>query len=117
METSVGLKIFAAVVAVTIPLTTSLAHADDDISRSEELFALCGACYGLDGKGVETLKAPGLVNEADWYSVAQLKSLRSGMRGTHQSDLTGMQMRPMSPTLLDDQALRDVAAYIRTLRQ
>lgn len=80
METSVGLKIFAAVVAVTIPLTTSLAHADDDISRSEELFA-------------------------------------SGMRGTHQSDLTGMQMRPMSPTLRDDQALRDVAAYIRTLRQ
>lgn len=39
------------------------------------------------------------------------------MRGTHQSDLTGMQMRPMSLTLPDDQAVRDVAAYIHTLRK
>jgi cytochrome c oxidase subunit 2 len=101
----------------TLPPTVPAATIEGDTARGSQLYAPCTACHGVDGKGNEALKAPALVNEADWYIVAQLASFRSGMRGTHQSDLTGMQMRPMSLTLPDDQALRDVAAYIRTLRK
>jgi cytochrome c oxidase subunit 2 len=101
----------------TLPPTVPAATIEGDAARGSQLYAPCTACHGLDGKGNEALKAPALVNQADWYVVAQLASFRSGMRGTHQSDLTGMQMRPMSLTLPDDQALRDVAAYIRTLRK
>jgi len=101
----------------TLPAAVPAPTLEGDASRGSQLYAPCTACHGLDGKGNEPLKAPALVNQADWYIVAQLKSFRSGMRGTHQSDLTGMQMRPMSLTLPDDQALLDVAAYIRTLRK
>jgi cytochrome c553 len=101
----------------TLPATVPPTTIEGDAARGSQLYAPCTACHGVDGKGMEPLKAPALVNQADWYIVAQLKSFRSGMRGTHQSDLTGMQMRPMSLTLPDDQALRDVAAYIRTLRK
>jgi cbb3-type cytochrome c oxidase subunit III len=106
----------AAYVATLAP-TSPAATLEGDATRGSQLYAPCTACHGLDGKGNEALKAPALVNQADWYIVAQLTSFRAGMRGTHQSDLTGMQMRPMSLTLPDDQALRDVAAYIRTLRK
>lgn len=104
---------YIAELPTTVPPTT----VEGDVARGSKLYAPCAACHGVDAKGTEALKAPALVNQADWYIVAQLKSFRSGMRGTHQSDLTGMQMRPMSLTLPDDQALGDVAAYIRTLRE
>jgi cytochrome c553 len=100
----------------TLPAVPPVATIEGDATRGSQLYAPCTACHGLDGRGNEALKAPELVNQADWYIVAQLTSFRAGRRGTHQSDLTGMQMRPMSLTLPDDQALRDVAAYIRTLR-
>jgi hypothetical protein len=38
------------------------------------------------------------------------------MRGTHPQDTTGAQMRAMSLTMEDDRAMRDVVAYIRTLK-
>ena len=101
----------------TLPPAVPAATLEGDVTRGSQLYAPCTACHGLDGKGNEALKAPELLNQADWYVVAQLTSFRAGMRGTHQSDLTGMQMRPMSLTLPDDQALRDVAAYLRTLRK
>ena len=45
------------------------------------------------------------------------KSFVAGTGAYHVADVMGLQMRPMSLTLPDDQALRDVAAYIRTLRK
>jgi len=101
----------------TLAPTAPPATLQGDATRGSQLFAPCTACHGLEGKGNEQLKAPALVNQADWYIVAQLKSFRAGMRGTHSSDVTGLQMRPMSLTLPDDQALLDVAAYVGTLRK
>jgi len=101
----------------TLPVAPPAATVEGDVARGSQLYAPCTACHGLDAKGNEALKAPELVDQADWYIVHQLTSFRAGMRGTHPSDLTGMQMRPMSLTLPDDQALRDVAAYIGTLRK
>ena len=44
-----------------------------------------------------------------------LKKFKEGVRGTNPQDIGGMQMRPMSMTLVDEQAMKDVIAYIRTL--
>jgi cytochrome c oxidase subunit 2 len=101
----------------TLPPIVSAPTIEGDSERGSQLYAPCTACHGLDGKGNEALKAPELLNQADWYIVRQLTNFRAGMRGTHPSDVPGQQMRPMSLTLPDDQALRDVAAYIRTLRK
>lgn len=116
LPTDVDVANVAAYVA-TLPAVLPPATLEGDAARGSQLYAPCTACHGVDGKGNEALKAPALVNQADWYVVAQLQKFRSGMRGTHPSDVPGMQMRPMSLTLPDEQALRDVAAYILTLRK
>jgi hypothetical protein len=48
-------------------------------------------------------------------SLTQLKNFKSGVRGTNPQDITGAQMRPMSMILADEQAMKDVIAYIQTL--
>ena len=53
----------------------------------------------------------------DWYVVRQLQNFKAGIRGTHPEDINGQTMRPMSMTLADDKAMKDVAAYIISLRK
>jgi cytochrome c oxidase subunit II len=77
---------------------------------------VCIACHGPDGRGNEALSSPTLVGQADWYLLHQLQKFKSGMRGAHPEDLSGSQMRAMSMTLENDQAMLDVVAFIRTLK-
>jgi cytochrome c553 len=81
------------------------------------LYATCAACHGADGRGNEALKAPPLVGQNDWYIVAQLKKFKEGIRGADPQDASGQQMRAMVNVLPDETAVRNVAAYIRTLSQ
>ena len=78
---------------------------------------VCVVCHGPDAMGLETMRAPTLVNQADWYMVRQLDKFKSGMRGADPRDVQGQQMAAMSATLGDRQAMLDVIAYIRTLRK
>ncbi len=88
-----------------------------DATKGQVLYATCAACHGPDGKGKLELRAPGLNQSSDWYLVEQLKKFKSGVRGTHPEDVTGAQMRPMSMLLADEQAMKDVVAYIMTLSE
>jgi cytochrome c553 len=78
---------------------------------------VCMVCHGNDGRGMEPLKSPSLVAQADWYMLAQLNKFKTGMRGAHPQDITGGQMRAMAMTLESDQAVLDVIAYIQTLKR
>jgi cytochrome c oxidase subunit 2 len=49
--------------------------------------------------------------------VRQLQNFKNGVRGNNPKDTYGMQMAPMAQTLADDQAMADVAAYIKSLGQ
>lgn len=86
-----------------------------DAAKGKALYAVCASCHGQDGKGLKALNAPNLTIQQDWYLVRQLQYYREGIRGTHPKDLFGAQMRPMSQTLTNDQAVKDVVAYILTL--
>lgn len=86
-------------------------------SRGRETFATCAACHGPAGEGNAELRAPPLRGLDDWYLVGQLTAFRTGLRGTHAQDLSGQQMRTAAATLTDEQALADLAAYLRTLRE
>jgi hypothetical protein len=46
-----------------------------------------------------------------------LKKFKAGVRGTNALDTSGALMRPMSQTLVDDQAVKDVVAYIVSLQK
>ncbi|MCC6849886.1 MAG: c-type cytochrome [Deltaproteobacteria bacterium] len=87
-----------------------------DATRGQALFAPCSACHGPDGGGNEALKGPRLAGQPDWYLLAQLVKFKSGARGAHKDDATGAQMRAMASTLVDERAMLDVVAYVRTLR-
>ena len=86
-----------------------------DASRGEALYTACAACHGAAAEGNAALNAPALATMSDWYLVSQLQAYKTGTRGTHADDTWGRQMRPMAATLVDDQAMRDVAAYITSL--
>lgn len=86
-----------------------------DPERGKTLYAPCVACHGTDGAGNQQLNAPPINHASDWYLLTSLKNFKQGVRGTNPKDTTGMLMRPMSMTLADEQAMKDVIAYIMSL--
>lgn len=86
-----------------------------DVEKGKALYQTCQACHGADGSGNDLLNAPSLINQHDWYLVAQLHKFRAGIRGGNPQDVTGSQMRPMAMVLADEQAMLDVVAYIQSL--
>jgi cytochrome c oxidase subunit 2 len=89
--------------------------AGGDPDRGKELYATCAACHGPEAAGNEILNAPPLNHSNDWYMLTQLKHFKDGVRGANPDDMTGASMRPMAMTLQDEQAMKDVVAYIQTL--
>ena len=89
---------------------------EGDLTNGKNLYATCVACHGPDGKGNKALNSPSLVGLQDWYIVRQLKNFKDGIRGSHKDDIYGQSMRPMSMTLINDKAMKDVTAYILSLR-
>lgn len=109
------IKTVSAYVAAMPPKKQVATLAGADATAGAAAYGVCLACHGPDGKGNEALKAPPIAGQHDWYLVSQLKKFKAGVRGTNPKDITGGQMRPMSLTLADDQAMKNVVAYISTL--
>jgi cytochrome c oxidase subunit 2 len=86
-----------------------------DATKGAGLYATCQACHGADGKGNEALGAPPLTYTHDWYLANQLHNFKQGIRGANPKDTRGATMRPMAATLADEQAIKDVLAYVATL--
>ncbi len=99
----------------TLPSVAPSRAITGDAARGAKLYATCAACHGPDGKGMEALKSPPIVQLDDWYIASQIHKFKSGIRGSNTADVTGMQMRPMAATLADDQAVHDVIAHLATL--
>jgi len=77
-------------------------------------YAVCAACHGQQGEGLQALNAPKLAGQAPWYMKRQLKNFKAGMRGVHDDDIFGKQMAPMAATLVNDAAIDNVIAHIET---
>lgn len=87
-----------------------------DVAKGKEIYAICAACHGDDGKGIEVLSAPRVSGIPDWYLERQIRSFESGIRGTHADDIFGRQMGAIQSLMLpNDQAILDVIAHINTL--
>lgn len=78
-------------------------------------YAVCAACHGQNGEGIQALNAPKLTGQSEWYLRKQLLNYKSGVRGAHPDDVYGKQMAPMAATLVDDAAIANVIAHIQTL--
>ncbi len=87
-----------------------------DAAAGKELYTVCAACHGANGKGVEALGSPRLQGIPDWYLARQLSNYKDGIRGFHKDDVFGIQMKVIQNLLLkDDKAINNVIAYINTL--
>ena len=86
-----------------------------DSAKGSQYFKTCLVCHGPDAAGTQKMNAPRLALASDWYLFDQLKNFRAGRRGTNPADTNGLLMRSMALTLPDEQAVRDVIAYIMTL--
>ena len=84
--------------------TTSAGAAD---------YSFCTVCHGTDGNGNAAIQAPKIAGIEPWYLKTQFQHFRAGMRGTHDGDLPGMEMRPVAEQM-DDATIESVAAYVRT---
>src|SRR5262245_4274833 len=86
-----------------------------DATRGATSYAVCQACHGAQGEGVQGVNAPPLANQADWYLLSSLERYKSGARGSNPLDPNGALMRGMASILADEQAMKDVIAYITSL--
>ena len=103
---------FIARMPVVEPPVT-LEHGD--ATRGQATYAVCSACHGADGAGNEVLGAPPLTGLNDWYVVNSLKKFQGRQRGAHPDDAVGATMQAISMAVPTEEAMRDLAAYIRNL--
>lgn len=109
-------KVVAAYVAALSPVSppTTL---DGVADRGKTYFATCLACHGADGNGNAAVHAPTLKISNDWYLLRQLQNFKNKIRASDPAkDPIGMMMAPMAMTLPDEQAMKDVIAYIQSLK-
>ena len=86
-------------------------------AKGKALYTVCGTCHGLKAEGNPALKGPKLTGLQDWYIVSQLKAFKDGKRGADATkEPEGALMAPMSKMLPDEQAMKDIAEYIKTLK-
>ena len=78
-------------------------------------YAVCGSCHGPQGQGIASMNAPKLAGQSDWYVKRQIMSYKNGFRGSHKDDIYGQQMTGMVATLVDESAVDNVVAHIRTM--
>jgi len=100
----------------TLPDKPAPITIQGDAVKGKVAYALCASCHGGKGEGNVQLNGPRLAGQDDWYIVRQLDAFKKGLRGTHPQDTYGVQMKPMAATLATDQSVKDVVAYINTLR-
>lgn len=99
-----------------LPARRSASTLDGNAEQGKTLYTSCAACHGAKAEGNAVLNAPALTTTEDWYQARQIQLFRKGLRGAHADDTYGQQMRPMANVLKDEAAIRDVVAYIDTLK-
>ncbi len=87
-----------------------------DVVRGQQLFVICAACHGPKGEGNRAVNSPSLRHTSDWYLLRALEKYKSGVRGGNPINVNAVMMRGMATQLVDEQAMKDVVAYIMTLR-
>jgi cytochrome c oxidase subunit II len=100
----------------TLTAPPSATTVQGNAATGKSLYATCAACHGPAAEGNLQMNAPRLAGQSDWYLVRQLQNYKSGIRGSQPKDAYGAQMKPMAAMLANDQAIKDVVAYIHSLK-
>lgn len=86
-----------------------------DVEAGATLWKFCAFCHSENGLGQERSDAPKVAGDPAWYTERQLRNFRTRVRGAHPEDQPGLQMIVYSVPLVDDAAMRNMAAYIASM--
>jgi cytochrome c553 len=103
----------APTAAVQVTARTELRDAmlaTPDARRGEDLYAPCGACHGVDGRGVADGSVPAIAGQHYTVIAKQLVDFRHGQRWDIQ-----MEHASRMQHLASGQDLADVAMFVSTL--
>ena len=117
LQTDADIEAVAAHVASLPPARPAPLLQGGDATAGAVLFTPCLACHGPEGRGNEQIGSPPLFHASDWYLLTQLQHFKQGIRGANPLDAQGALMLPMAKLLPDEQAMKNVIAYIMTLPQ
>ncbi|GMR03517.1 MAG: c-type cytochrome [Gammaproteobacteria bacterium] len=109
------IALLSALVLLVVGPTSSYASGGN-LEKGKQYFSVCQSCHGKNAEGNPERGAPRLAGQHDWYLIRQLQNFRADIRGAHEKDTYGGSMNPMAKMLPDEQALKDVVAYITTLK-
>lgn len=109
-----GIQDLVAYIA-TLPNIPATHTIEGDVAHGQQLYATCAACHGAKAGGDPKTGAPALAGMDDWYQLVQLENFKNGVRGADPDDSHGQQMASIATLLPDEQAMKDVIAYIGTL--
>lgn len=102
--------------AIVSAIFAGQSFAVGNAEKGKAYYAVCQTCHGPKAEGNQALNSPNLQGLQDWYMIRQIKNFKEGIRGTHPKDMYGAQMKAMTGTLANDQAIEDVVAYIKSLK-
>ena len=91
------------------------AEVDIDLQAGATLWKFCAFCHNADGLGQERSDAPKVAGDPAWYTERQLRNFRTRVRGSHPEDMPGRQMVVYAYPLIDEAAIRNMAAYIASM--
>ncbi len=86
-----------------------------DPEAGQAAYAICAACHGPDGQGLQALNAPKITGQEPWYLRRQIQYFKDGVRGTGEGDIFGATMVPIMVAVPDDTAIENIVAYIGSL--
>ncbi len=115
LETDENIDAVTAYVSALPPVKPAPTLQGGNAAAGAALYTTCAACHGPEGKGNEGMGSPPLDHQSDWYLLTQLQHFKAGIRGSNPKDTQGSLMRPMMNLLANEQAMKDVIAYIMTL--
>ncbi len=102
----------------SLPVSAIASAATGDTDNGKMVYqGSCSSCHGVTAEGNPLVNAPRLSGLDAIYLARQLNSFQSGLRGSHEDDVYGGQMKFMAKSIHSDKDLTDVVAYIRSLAQ
>jgi len=100
----------------TMPAKKPTSTLDGVAANGQGTYAVCMGCHADKAQGIKEVSAPTLQIQNDWYLFQQLKNFKGHVRAADAAaDPVGSQMSSIAATLVDEQAMKDVIAYIQTL--
>lgn len=97
----------------TLTAVAALALLAGSQTRAAD-YDFCTVCHGTQGNGNPAIHAPKIAGIEPWYLKRQFEHFRAGLRGTHDTDVPGMEMRPVAEPM-DDATIDAVASWVSTL--